>query len=106
MNAFRNKRPIQNGRTISVGNECEGAPECIELHIEVVREDGSNPTWVEAHMKYADAAWLRDQLKTALVERKLEDSSTYGKTTKAKGSKKRKKSGTIKDKRTTTKDGK
>lgn len=67
MNAWANRRPIQGDRTIGVGNQCTGAAQCIELHVEAADSRQSlGRRLIEVHMDYADTEWLIRALTDAL----------------------------------------
>lgn len=75
MNAWGNRRPIQNDRTIGVGNQCTGAAECIELHVEAADSRQSlGRRLIEVHMGYADTEWLIRALTDALDGHRTEGS--------------------------------
>lgn len=74
MSAWGNRRPIQNDRTIGVGNQCTGAAECIELHVEAADSRQSlGRRLIEVHMDYADTEWLIRALTDALDGHRAEN---------------------------------
>ena len=70
MNPYDNQRLVQRRHLLSVGNECDGAAECIELRVD--NHGSFTPVSCEVHLKYADCEWLIDTLTRALRERKAE----------------------------------